>query len=556
MFRFVLSFIFLTSILTFSSHAQLISTEIYETEEDLLEGLERGYLTLDQYLELLDMIQNKLYPASEETNKLFFVPDVSSVDVSQVREKSEDINLIQKTGSFLEGRREKGRPLFSGKLTWRLYEKFQEAGKTENYLFCEITNQDRIIWRIEADQEVNSSEATLSQGDLRVRKRFLKFLLPEYSSEVILGNFDKRIGLGLNVGYHPLLGYSSESDSKSEDSFLYPALGRYNGFYGESEFKSFSVLAFYSKNKREQIENRIGALDLSFLGKNIEVGLCLSEGELRDIENKGTFKDDCRSLHFSLELKSIKFSSEYALLSNKKSGLAFDLYSHRKPVSFDFSWWRYEDDFIHPHGGGISNPDYESIYLDEIEYSYRSRQAGERGVFFKSRYGVLDRLSLNFSYSQWRERSYLPDKMKFRVGTGYELSRMFSFTVYQLWTDYNLENEEIDRRVSSLNLFISPHHNLDFNFIGNYRSTLDKNYGDLRLKIRTVALSPFDFVLWLKYNDPNFSRSSDEYWGFHVQEKVQIFENYFVSAEYITKFYQDESKIDTKAVRVKMEALW
>jgi hypothetical protein len=535
--------------------------------------LELGLLTLDQYLELLDMIQSKLLPTSDETDKLVFIPDVTSVDVSQVKTKDQDIDLNQKIGSFLVEEEKKTHPLFSGKLVWRLYEKFsaggrspakggagayggQEGGETQNYLFCEITNRERMIWRIEADQQVNSSEAILSRSTLRVRKRFFKVLLPEYSSEVILGNFDKRIGRGLNVGYHPLFGYTSVSDVKSEDTFLYPALGRYNGICGGSEFKSFSVLVFYSKNKREEIENRIGALDLSFLSKNMQVGLCFSEGELKNIENKKTFSDDCRSLHFNLKLKSIKFSGEYALLSNQKSGLAFDLYSHRKPYSFDLSWWRYEDDFIHPHGGGISNPDYETIYLDNIDYQYRSRQAGERGIFFKSRYRILDRLSLNFSYNQWRERSYLPEKMKFRVGAGYKFSPSFSFTVYQLWTDYDVEDEKIDRRISSLNLFFSPYNKLDLNFIGNYRSTSDKNYGDLRLKIRTVALSPFDFVLWLKYNDPNFSRSSDGYFSSHVQESLRFFENYFVSAEYITKFYQDESKIDTKAVRVKMEVLW
>jgi len=556
MFRFCLCFIFLISILTFSSHAQLISTEIYETEEDLREGLELGLLTFDQYLELLDMIQSKLYPASEEADKLFFVPDVSSVDVSQIKLKDQDVDLNQKIGSFLADGKKEGRPLFSGKLAWRLYEKFQEEGETESYLLCEITNRDRMIWRIEADQEVNSSEAVLSRGNLRVRKRFIKFLLPQYSSEVILGNFDKRIGLGLNVGYHPLIGYTSTSDLKSEDTFLYPALGRYNGIYGESELKSFSVLVFYSKNKREEIENRIGAFDLSFVIKNMQVGFCLSEGELKNIENKNVFKDDCKSLHFDLKLKPIKFSGEYALLSDQKSGLAFDLYSHRKPYSFDFSWWRYEDDFIHPHGGGISNPDYETINLEDIDYQYRSRQAGERGVFFKSRYRILDELSLNFSYNQWRERSYLSDKMKFRVGAGYKFSPSFSFTFYQLWTDYDVEDEEIDRKTSSLNLFFSPHYNWDFNLIANYRSTTNKDYGDLRLKIMTQALSPFDLVLWLKYNDPNFTHSSDGYLSFHIQEKVQFFDNYFVSAEYITKFYQDESKVDTKAVRVKMEALW
>jgi hypothetical protein len=563
---FISFLIFLTFILVLSSHAQLISSEIYETEEDLLEGLQQGYLTLDQYLELLDILQNKLYPTAEETDRLYFVPDVSGVDISQVKTKDQDIDLNQKVGSFLE-EKPKGAPLpFSGRLIWKLHQEFsdggssssdgQEGGETENYLSCEVANGEHMVWHIEADQKVNSHEPILSGSELRIRRRFFKFLLPRYSSEVTLGNFDKRVGLGLNVGYHPLFGYSGESDFKSEDSFIYPAFGRYNGICEESQFGYFSVMAFYSKNKREKIQNRIGALDLSYNQKNVNVGLCVSEGELKNIENKNTFADDCRSIHFNLKFKPIKLSGEYAMLSSQKSSLAFDLYSSRKFYSFDLSGWRYQDDFIHPHGGGISNPDYESIYLEDIDYSYRSRQAGERGIFFKSRYKIAGGLSLDFSYSQWRERSYLPDKMKFRLGTGYKFSPDFSFMVYQLWSDYDVEDEETDRRTSSLNLFLSPHDKLDFNLIVNYRSTSTKEYGDLRLKMQTAVLSPFDLVVWIKYNDSNFSRSSDEYFSFHIQESLRFFENYFVSAEYINKFYQDEEKVDVRTVRVRMEILW
>jgi hypothetical protein len=552
----VLRLILVTFILMSPCRAQLISSEIYETEEDLLEGLQQGYLTLDQYLELLDMIQSKVYVSSKEADKLIFVPDVSSLDVSRVKDREKDADLNQKLGSFLTETKEVGRPLFSARLVWKLYQELAEEGDAKSYLLCEVTNGQRMIWHIEADQQANSSQAALTSGDLRVRKRSLKILLPEYSSEVVLGNFDKRIGLGLNVGYHPLFGYSSRSDFKPEDSFLYPALGRYNGIYGESKLKSFMIVAFYSRNKRQEIENRIGAFDLSFRRKGTRVGLCVSEGELKNIKSRRTLSDDCKSLHFNFKLKPVILSGEYALLSSKRAGLAFELYSSRKSYSFDLSWWRYEDDFVHPHGGGISNPDYESVYLDEIDYAYRSRQAGERGIFFKSRYRILRKLSLDFSYSRWRERSKLPDKMKLRLGTGYKFSRDFSFKVYQLWTDYRVDDEQIDRTTSSLNLFLSPHRKLDFNLIANYRTTSSKEYGDLRLKIRTQAVSPFDLVLWLKYNDPNFSRSSDGYFSFHVQESLRISENYFVSAEYITKFYEDKSKVDTKAVRVKMEALW
>jgi hypothetical protein len=72
---------FASCILPLSAQAQFISTEVYETEEDLLEGLQQGYLTLDQYLELLDMIRSKLYPASDEADRLIFVPGVSSLEV-------------------------------------------------------------------------------------------------------------------------------------------------------------------------------------------------------------------------------------------------------------------------------------------------------------------------------------------------------------------------------------------------------------------------------------------------------------------------------------------
>lgn len=553
---FCLLFTVAFCVLPFSAQAQFISSEIYETEEDLREGLEKGYLTLDQYLELLDMIQSKLHPASRDASRLFFVPDISSLDVSELNAKADSSSLNEKTRAFLDERKERGQPVLSGRLVWKLQEDFSEGGETENYLLCEVTSRERMVWRIEADHQVASSEGMMSNGTPRVRKRFFRLLLPEYSTEIAVGNFDKRIGLGLNVGYHPLFGYKSGSELGSEGSFLYPALGRYNGLCGESQVGAFSILALYSKNKHGNIENAIGALDLGFASRRIQMGLCVSEGELKSAETEGALSDHCRSLHLDLKLDLVRLSGEYALLSNRKSGLAFDLYSSRKRYSFNLSYWRYEDEFVHPHGGGISNPDYETIYLEEIDYNFRARQAGERGVFFKSKYRLFDKFSLSFSHSQWREGSYLQDKMKFRIGAGYRFSSRLSFTISQLWTDYDVDDEEIDRKTSSLNLSFSPHRKLAFNCMANYRSTNTKDYGDLRLKVRTRLLSPIDLVLWLKHYDPNFSRASDGYFSFRLQQRIRFFERYSASVEFIAKFYQDEGKTDTRAARVRVEALW
>jgi hypothetical protein len=549
-------FLCLSSILPSASLPQSISSEIYETEEDLKEGLERGYLTLDEYLELLDMLRSKLRLSADEADKLNLIPDVSSVDLLKVSPSNQDIVINRKVGSFLAEEKEHDSSPLSGRVVWRLQQDMEENGETENFLLCEIARPERLTWRMEADHVSSSSRAVSDKGAFRVRKRLLRLLLPEYSSQLDLGNFERRVGLGLNVGYHPLLHYSTESERESNDSFLYPVFGRYNGVCAQTRVGSFSGLMLYSRNKGSQIEDQLRSLDLSYQSEKAQIGVCLSDGKLSGISSGSNLQDDCGSLHLDLKLEQLNLSGEYALLSNKARALAFDVYASRKFYRFDLSWWKYDDDFIHPHGGGISNPDYETIYLEEIDYDFRARQAGERGVFFKSSYEPGRKLSVNLSFSQWRERSYLPDKMKLRVGTGYRFSSRASFEVSQLWADYDLEDEETDSRTSCLNLRISPHRRLSFDWIANFRSRGAKDYGDLRLKTETKLLPPLHLAFWLKYYDSDFSRSSDGSFSFLLQEEIEFLENYLVSLEYATKFYQDRDTDDTKRVRVKVEMVW
>jgi hypothetical protein len=60
--------------------------------------------------------------------------------------------------------------------------------------------------------------------------------------------------------------------------------------------------------------------------------------------------------------------------------------------------------------------------------------------------------------------------------------KSFSFLIYQLWTDYELETKEIDQKVSSVNLFFFPSKNFDLRFIANYKTQDKKNYGNFQLR--------------------------------------------------------------------------
>ena len=103
---------------------------------------------------------------------------------------------------------------------------------------------------------------------------------------------------------------------------------------------------------------------------------------------------------------------------------------------------------------------------------------------------------------------------------------------------------------------IRPHRRLSFDWSANFRSRGAKDYGDLRLKTETRLLPPFRLAFWLKYYDSDFSHSSDGSFSFLLQEEIEFSENYLVSLEYATKFYQDRDTEDTKQVRVKVEAVW
>ena len=127
----ILTLLFLIIIFSSCSYAQMISSEIYETEEDLLEGLESGALTFEQYLELLDLIRNNVTPLSPEADKLLTIPDVSGIDILQAETQNQEIDLNQRVGAFLETKEERTSHLFSGKAAWRFYQKFHEQSEAE-----------------------------------------------------------------------------------------------------------------------------------------------------------------------------------------------------------------------------------------------------------------------------------------------------------------------------------------------------------------------------------------------------------------------------------------
>lgn len=542
--------IFFILLLSFSpSKAQVISSEIYETEEDLEEGLLIGELTLDEYLELLDLIRSPVNLNAEELSKLLFVPDLSIAEIDSFSTPTNHTLIQDKTNPFTRSDLEKEKR-WNGEFIWQMKEKFQEDEHLQNYFRFQIKNQHRFSLNWEGEQN--------GGNNFLFRRRSLEISHLLYLNKVILGTFEKKMGLGLNLGYHPYFSYTIDSAFNFKDSFLYPLKGRYNGIYLESQFNFLKAGFLFSKNKFATIENDLYALDLNYDRKSFKTGLVFSEGKFNDTKTKEKYMDDCLSFYFDLRKRKLKLSSEYATLLNGEKGWATNFWFKEKLFWLDVSGWWYSKDFIHPYGSGISNPDYETVYLLE-DLSYRDRQRGERGAFFKSKYQLTSKSFLDFAYTQWRKNEEEDEKIKTKFGGGYIFSKKVSSQLHILVSD-DVEEKGTDYFVYSWDTKFYFEKKSHFRLRTNYRVKKltfgQKRYGDVQLKFQTKRFSPFDLTFWLKYSDPDFSASEDVYWDFYFQEKIEFLKNYSLSFGYWAKFYQDENRLDTKGFKARLEIEW
>ncbi len=220
---------------------QSVSNELYETEEDLNEGLENGDLTYDEYLELLDLIRSRVNIDSHEAERLLFIPDVMSLEGMQPsRLKTRVLAPLNKSTPFVRIA-PKRKPGLKGELIWQAYQKIEEKEKYEHFAILRIEDKKRFSFDLKVEQD--------DSGRFKTQKRSLELLNLWRSTNVVLGNFERRIGLGLNLGYHPLFRYGLDDSIKIRDSFLYPIRGRHNGILLESKFDFFHPGLILSKNR-------------------------------------------------------------------------------------------------------------------------------------------------------------------------------------------------------------------------------------------------------------------------------------------------------------------
>lgn len=529
------------------SSSQTISSQLYESEEDLEEGLLSGEITYNEYLELLDLLHEGVASSSIQKDRLLFLPDFTQSEVEQLADSSGakfssegTVSVYSTTGSFFLPE------ILSqakGRISLQSRQRFDQD-YSYDFVLTKFQVEKRFLFQFELQREGTSAP--------QVKKRSLEILNLGYVKRIVLGSFDEKIGLGLNIGYHPLL---KADDEYNQSSFLYPISGRFNGVLIQSDFGFFQPEIILSKNKKGALSQELWALNLSASFKDFNFGLLRSEGRLKNVSS---FYDRNLSFYLKGTKGKLGLSSEYSILNNGSTGWASVLIFRDEPVLMELSGWSYSKNYVHFFGAGPSNPDYTLTTIDEVQYEYPSREKGEKGVMLKSAYRLSSNYSLNFSYSQWDASPYSSLKLRQKIGLKMILSEKLKTGLDYLYSNSDLEGEAGSQHLISSTFIFGPLKDVLFRLITRYgekKSTTtseEKSSFEFQLRSDFQKSSPFLLTLWARYKDNDLSKGEDTYWDFRLQERLSLLKNSIFYGEYFIKLLSG-AQANTQGAKFRLE---
>ncbi len=426
--------------LTVNAAAQQPWVRVFESEDDLWEAWHAGEITTEQRDRLLDLfrtgIDSVYQPMSDLAALPGFHPDGDfPEDSSRITSRPwwESISIPDlgaptvRTGTSQSLRGGAADDRYAV-LRWR-----------SPYVSILLHNE----WP--AKQEIEFRRRTIT-----VRDRSQRF-------SITAGNFEPRFGQGLIVGRRSrVLGRTVVTVLPG--SFLQPRLGRYNGLYarinstggvrGDLFVSRIAGDAF----GEDILGGQLGGTPLI----GLQLGVAFMGARLRS-EATGLRCDQWGgSAWWAAEMGTSYLQGEFAIDDHRAVSAAAQ---YDQPVGtgeFSFLAWTYDPEFDLVSSGGPGHPRSNEMQLLEEELTFRSRTAGEQGLFFRSRMPVHERVRLISELEIINDRLAQSKDIEAQVSVRYAWARQrycrpyFRFDHRQQPLDNELISKgvEIDKRVA------------------------------------------------------------------------------------------------------------
>ena len=345
---------------------QQVWVRAYEDQEDLWESYREGELTSDQYLDLLALFQAGADSIFQPASDLEELPGYSA---------SDSVGFAPVSVKAVDGRPSRGgRYELRAGYTLPLREQSDEGG----YIVARRRSR-----RVQAFFDARSEQGRY-EG---FRKRGITLVSPGRRTQVTIGNYEPRYGLGLVVGRRDRVLGRTENTNLS-GSVWQPRRGNFNGLDVQSTLaEDLNLIGSASRIENGRYREDIIASQISVTpgDAKVELGLTGAAYRMSDRASTERFRRSAVGLALKAGDNRQRVQLETAVVDGGAVAAAGRAERPLAAGRVSLVVWTYDRAFILPSSGGPGHPGRQRISLFGEGLDYYSRTAGEQGLLLDVR---------------------------------------------------------------------------------------------------------------------------------------------------------------------------
>jgi len=350
---------------------QELSTDVFPSEDELLEALIAGDIDYDQYILLLDIAQHGI--DSTDLYLLDLVPNLSSLSSrgGKASLESDQQELFIAANDVRMSRMRYG------------YYRTLDSKEQSRY---------RVDGRFRVSEEWTARFAV--RKELSGRERFVDRSLVYKGDhglmrEVVIGSITERYGLGSVVGYRTKL--FSYSDRLNGESFVFPDYGGFNGIAIDTRQKEWRIrgLASYTRDSANDLSTLAGMAERTHGA--IRPYVTFGNSRLRNRLDRRQLDDFKVAGGFTSRYHNGNTAVEYCVQTGdgREYGTLLAEGTYRlSPARLEYAGWWYGDRYLDLASGGRAADIRTQVNLPEVDFALRSKRMGQRGIQLKAETGL------------------------------------------------------------------------------------------------------------------------------------------------------------------------
>jgi len=507
-----------------------ISLDVYPSEEELFEALQREEIDFQTYLNLKEILRDGI-----DSTELYLLEEIPNVNyfLETYYDRYNALRQEQAENYLREYRIDRADD-FSGFFRARQYRRLDPLSQNESQFLLRT--------KFDAEWSVDLSFSQDYEGRETIDRRSIIYN-PRRGPvrKMVFGNFLSRFGLGLVVGYRGK--FLDKADQPTEQTALFPLYGGFNGIYIEGGKPGETIKFFLHYDRDDNHSFKTVALNVARrLGRFQFQGTVLgSITENRPAENEYIFYNGGLFLRYDNDQFDAAFEAAYNKDANHAiPAFIFESGYRTSVVGLRLSAWNYGDDYFNLAGGARAGKLYQTVFIDSIELEYRDKHYNQSGFLLRSDTYFTDDIRGEIALTGYGANTF-QEEVSFLAAVEYSYGD-YSYFRLNYRTEQEERSEEIfhtdeiqlEYRYIGLDIYTRSYIGLENDRNGReYLSLFSRGSADIKL--------PGKLDYWFNLSRIDMEDLQVDYFYAYIKESLEIFSFFEMAAKYSYRYSRNFS---------------